>query len=210
MKFEDLRVEAFLDELASDSPAPGGGSVAAVCGALGTALVSMVCALTVGREKYRGSWTAMEEVRSKSESLRAEFVKLMNDDTESFKAFMAAMKLPKGTPELDAARSAAVQKASVAVTDVPLRVLELSADAASLVLKAVRIGNANAASDAGCAALLAEAAGRSAAYNVRINLPGIKDEGFVSNARYRMKSALESLSKFCDETKTVMDNLLGA
>ena len=210
MKFEDFKVGEFLDELASDSPAPGGGSVAAGCGALGAALVSMVSSLTIGREKHRDRWPLREEVRSKSESLRSEFVKLMNDDTDAFNAFIAATKMPKGTAEEGEARSAAIQRASKAVTEIPLRVLELSAEAASLAVKAASSGNPNAASDAGCAALLSEAAGKSAAYNVRINLPGIKDEGFASAARLRMKSALDSMSKSCDKTRAVMDDTLGA
>ncbi|MDR3354273.1 MAG: cyclodeaminase/cyclohydrolase family protein [Synergistaceae bacterium] len=208
MKFEEFKVGEFLDDLASNSPAPGGGSTAALCGALGTALVSMVSNLTIGRENYRNNWPVVEVIRSESEGLRSEFVKLMNDDTESFNAYLAAIKMPKGTAEANAARSAAIQSASVTVTEIPLRVLELASDTASLAVRALRAGNSNTASDAGCAALIAEAAGKSAAYNVRINLPGIKDEGFASEARRRMKSALSSLSKSCIEAEAIIDSVL--
>jgi len=92
MKFERMEIRAFLDELASDSPAPGGGSVAALCASLGSALVSMVANLTIGKEKYKDSWQIMEDVVSKSESLRFKFVDLMNKDTESFNSFMAARR----------------------------------------------------------------------------------------------------------------------
>ena len=99
MKFERMEIRAFIDELASDSPAPGGGSVAALCASLGAALVSMVANLTIGKEKYMDSWQVMEDTVGKSESLRFKLVDLMNRDTESFNSFMAAMKMPKATEE---------------------------------------------------------------------------------------------------------------
>ena len=84
MKFEEMKVQEFIDELASNSPAPGGGSVAALGGSLGAGLVSMVCNLTIGKEKYKENWTVMEGVLAKSEAIRAKFIDLMNKDTESF------------------------------------------------------------------------------------------------------------------------------
>ncbi len=95
MKFEEMTIEAFTKELASDSPAPGGGSVAALCGTLAAGLGVMVAALTVGREKYKDSWEKMEEALKAGEKLRTEFIKLMNEDTESFNIFMKALKMPK-------------------------------------------------------------------------------------------------------------------
>ncbi|MDR1472376.1 MAG: cyclodeaminase/cyclohydrolase family protein [Synergistaceae bacterium] len=210
MAFETETVRDFLDILASDAPAPGGGSVAAIGGALGAALVSMVSNLTTGKEKYRDNWSGMEEVRSKSEPMRAKFVKLMNDDTESFNEFMAAMKMPKDTDEQKESRGAAMAYASKSATEVPLATLELCAEMAGLALLAARLGNRNAASDAGSAALLAEAAGKAAAYNVRINLPGIRDEAFAESARSRMRGALSSLEKKCRETERLMDHILKA
>lgn len=193
MAFEDMKISEFLDLLASDAPAPGGGTVAALGGALGAALVSMVANLTVGKEKYRESWAEMEEVRSQSEELRACFTKLMNEDTEAFNAFMAAMKMPKDTDEQKTARRAAMDAASISVTEIPLRTLEKCAELANAAAKVVKHGNANAVSDGGSAALLAEAAGKAAAYNVRINLPGVKDEDFEVRCRSRMANALGAL-----------------
>ncbi|MDR1916041.1 MAG: cyclodeaminase/cyclohydrolase family protein [Synergistaceae bacterium] len=209
MAFETETLQDFLDVLASDAPAPGGGSVAALGGALGAALVTMVSNLTIGKEKYRDNWSEMETIRSGSEKLRAKFIKLMNDDTESFNVFMAAMKMPKDTDEQKALRRDAMESASKGATEVPMTTLECCAEMAATALMAAKLGNKNAASDAGSAALLADAAGKAAAYNVRINLPGIKDEAFSASIRERMKVALDSLENSCSNTKRVMDEILG-
>jgi glutamate formiminotransferase/formiminotetrahydrofolate cyclodeaminase len=209
MAFFEERINEFLAELASDAPAPGGGSVAALGGALSAALVSMVANLTVGKEKYKDNWAAMETVRDRAERLRSEFAALADDDTESFNAFMAAMKMPRDTDEKKASRKRAMEEASKGATEVPLRTLESCARLAELAAEAAKLGNPNAASDAGSAALLAEAAGGAAAYNVRINLPGISDEAFAAQARDRMSEALGVIGKFSRETERTMDEILG-
>lgn len=209
MKFEDMTIQAFLDELASNSPAPGGGSVAALCGSLGAALVSMVANLTVGKEKYKDNWAVMEGVIAKSEALRVEFVDLMNKDTDSFNVFMAAMKLPRDTDEQKAARKRAMQEASKLATEIPLKTLEVCAEASEIAFTAAKFGNTNAGSDAGSAALIAEAAGKAASYNVRINLPGIADEAFAADCKARMGAALETIAMNARETEAVMNELLG-
>ncbi|MDR3279982.1 MAG: cyclodeaminase/cyclohydrolase family protein [Synergistaceae bacterium] len=209
MAFEADTIKVFLDELASDSPAPGGGSVAALGGALGAALVSMVSNLTIGKEKYRENWAAMEEIAQESERLRGEFVRLMNEDTESFNVFMSAMKMPRDTDEQKAARGSALADAAKGATEVPLSTLEKCAEMACLASRAVSLGNPNTASDAGSAVLLAEAAGKGAAYNVRINLPGIKDEIYAAEARRRMASALDRIAKSSGEAERSMDKILG-
>jgi len=209
MSFEKMEIQSFLDELASDSPAPGGGSVAALCGSLAAALVSMVCSLTIGKEKYRESWAVMEGIKVKSEALRAKFVTLMNEDTESFNIFMAAMKMPKTTDEEKAARRKAMGEASKTATEIPLRTLEACAELSAIAVTAAERGNPNTASDAGSAALLAEAAGSAAAYNVRINLPGISDEVFADACRARMSEALDEISRCSKNTSDLMGKMLG-
>lgn len=207
--FENQKISEFLDTLASDAPAPGGGSVAALGGALGAGLVSMVANLTTGKEKYKDNWAEMETVCKHSETLRAEFVRLMNEDTEAFNAFMGAMKLPRDTEEQKAGRREALAEASKLATEIPLRTLEKCAELASLAAKAVKLGNRNAVSDGGSAALLAEAAGKAAAYNVRINLPGISDEEFEANCRSRMANALGALLGTSKDVELEMDSVLG-
>lgn len=209
MKFEEMKVQEFIDELASNSPAPGGGSVAALGGSLGAGLVSMVCNLTIGKEKYKENWTVMEGVLAKSEAIRAKFVELMNKDTESFNVFMTAMKMPKATDEEKAARKAAMGEAAKLATEVPLVTLETCAELSEIALVAAAHGNPNAASDGGCAALLAEAAGKSAAYNVRINLPGVSDEAFVAQCKARMLNALDTIENHSRDNSDHMDKVLG-
>lgn len=208
MKFERMEIRAFLDELASDSPAPGGGSVAALCASLGSALVSMVANLTICKEKYKDSWQIMEDVVSKSESLRFKFVDLMNKDTESFNSFMAAMKLPKATEEEKCIRKKAMGEASKLATEVPLLTLEACVEVCELAYLAAKDGNTNTISDAGSAALISEAAGRAAAYNVKINLPGVTDESFAADFKARMEDALKQLKANAEKTTEILDKAL--
>ena len=208
MKFERMEIRAFLDELASDSPAPGGGSVAALCASLGSALVSMVATLTIGKEKYKDSWQIMEDVVSKSESLRFKFVDLMNKDTESFNSFMAAMKLPKATEEEKCIRKKAMGEASKLATEVPLLTLEACVEVCELAYLAAKDGNTNTISDAGSTALISEAAGRAAAYNVKINLPGVTDESFAADFKARMEDALKQLKANAEKTTEILDKAL--
>ncbi|NLD06414.1 MAG: cyclodeaminase/cyclohydrolase family protein [Synergistaceae bacterium] len=208
MKFERMEIRAFLDELASESPAPGGGSVAALCASLGSALVSMVANLTIGKEKYKENWQLMEDVVAKSESLRFEFVDLMNRDTESFKTFMAAMKMPKATEDEKCVRKKAMGEASKLATEVPLLTLEACVEMTELAYLAAKNGNTNTISDAGSAALIGEAAGKAAAYNVKINLPGVTDETFAADFKARMTEALLQLSTNADKTTEILDKAL--
>ena len=205
MKFEETTIKAFIDELASNSPAPGGGSVAALCGSLAAGLEAMVANLTLGKEKYRTGWDKMHKVLEEGEKLRAEFISLMNEDTESFNLFMQALKMPKETEEQKASRKAAMGEASKAATAVPLRTLESCVKAAELSFTVAKYGNSNAVSDAGVAALLAEAAGKAASYNVKINLPGIADEAFAKECRERMEKALAEVVKHADETAKLVE-----
>lgn len=208
MAFEKMEVQAFLDELASNSPAPGGGSVAALAGSLAAGLVSMVCHLTIGKEKYKDNWAVMEGIVAKSEDLRAKCVDLMNKDTESFNLFMAAIKMPKDTDEQKTARKNAMADASKAATEVPLRTLETCSIISGLALTAGKHGNPNAISDAGSAALLAEAAGKAAAYNVRVNLPGVKDEAFANECKSRMRKALDVIASNSRDANDLLDHQL--
>ena len=208
MKFEKMEIRAFLDVLASDSPAPGGGSVAALCASMGAALVSMVANLTIGKEKYKESWQLMEDVVGKSESLRFQFIDLMNKDTESFNVFMTALKMPKETEDEKCSRKKAMGEASKLATEIPLLTLESCVEMAELAYLAAKNGNTNTISDAGSAALIAEAAGRAAAYNVKINLPGVTDETFAADFKARMEDALDQLSINAEKTTDILDAAL--
>lgn len=188
-------VTEFTKELASDSPAPGGGSVAALTGALAAALSAMVGRLTVGKEKYKDAWAVMEKVRDEADTLSITLMDLMEKDTDAFNAYMAAMKLPKDTDEAKAARKEAMQNAAKESTSVPLRSMECCLEAAKLGELAARHGNPNALSDAGSAVLLAKAGGRAAMYNVLINLSGIGDSTFVEQCKSRSDAIMTELDR---------------
>jgi glutamate formiminotransferase/formiminotetrahydrofolate cyclodeaminase len=173
-----MKVNEFTDVLSTDAPAPGGGSVAALCGALSGALSSMVAALTHGKKGYEAAFGHMEKAGVKAQELKAAFLVDIDRDTDAFNRVMEAMRLPKKTPEERSARDAAMQGATREATLVPLGVLARSREAADLARIVVEHGNRNSISDGGVAALAARAAAEGAFLNVAINLPGITDERF--------------------------------
>jgi glutamate formiminotransferase/formiminotetrahydrofolate cyclodeaminase len=181
----------FLDDLASKAPAPGGGSVAALSGALGAALVSMVCNLTIGKEKYAAVEGDIQAILAKSEALRARSMELLEADVAAYSAFSAASKMPRDTDEQKKTRTAAMQKALVNATAVPMGVAEACVAILDLCPEAAEKGNVNAVSDVGVAALMAEAGLRAAALNVLINLGLVKDEKFVRQTRRQLNALLK-------------------
>lgn len=196
----DKTITAFVRELASDSPAPGGGSAAALAGALAAALSAMVGRLTVGKEKYKGAWGEMETVRDEADALRRSLLELMEKDTEAFNTYMAAMKLPKDTDEAKAARKAAMQNAARETATVPLHTLEACLAVAKLGERAVKSGNTNALSDAAAAVMLARAGGRAALYNVLINLPGFGDAPLALQYESRSEALMAELESLAVTT----------
>jgi len=166
----------FLDALAGSTPTPGGGSAAALGGALGAALAGMVANLTIGRKKYAEVEDEMRAVRERAEVLRAELAGLIRKDAASYDTFMLALRLPKETDEQKAARREAMGAAAVVTTEVPIEVMRAAVEVMELARVVVEKGNRNAASDGAVAALFARAAIRAADMNVRINLPSIRDE----------------------------------
>lgn len=178
MSLATRTVTSFLDELSSNSPAPGGGSVAALSGALGSALTSMVCRLTIGKKKYAEVEGEMKSILESSENLRAVFTRLIDADTEAFNKVMDAYSLPKDSDDQKALRSAAIEAATKEATLVPLEVMKHGIDALALARAVALKGNLNSASDAGVSALMIGACIEAAALNVAINLPGISDTEF--------------------------------
>lgn len=176
---------------------------------LGSALSSMVGRLTVGKEKYKDNWESMEKVIESGDALKDRFLKLMEEDTEAFNDFMAAMKMPKDTEEQKAARSKAMQEGLKKAVQVPLETLKACKALAEIALTAAEKGNPNAITDAGTAALLAKAAGIAAAYNVRINLGSIKDEAFVSETNQVVKETLDNIFNLADQAGKIVEKALG-
>ena len=199
MKLTEKPVTTFLDELASDAPAPGGGSVAAISGALGAALISMVCNLTLGKKGYDEVQGDIQDLVAQSEALRAELTNLVEKDVKAYTGYSVAAKMPRGTDEEKAERATAMQAALKTATDVPLSIAEAAVKVMDLCMPAAEKGNKWAVSDAGVAVLMAEAALRSAALNVLINLGSLKDEAFVADRRAKLEALLEGKGVMRDE-----------
>jgi formiminotetrahydrofolate cyclodeaminase len=178
-QIKDTGVEPFLDALASQSATPGGGSAAAIIGAMGAALVSMVCNLTIGKKKYAEVETEMKEVLAKAEALRHKLTGMIEDDVKAFDAVMGAYGMAKETDQEKAARGEAIQVALKQATDVPLRCCRAAREVIELAAITSDKGNLNGISDAGVGALAAYAALRSAALNVFTNARMITDKTFA-------------------------------
>ena len=185
-------VTQFLDELASSAATPGGGSGAAIMGALGAALVSMVCNLTIGKKNYAEVEPEMRSVLHDAEGLRQRLADMVAEDIAAFNGLMAAYGLPKLTDEDKALRGAAIQHALRAATEAPLACARASADVIALSMRAAEVGNRNVISDAGVGALAAQAALRSAALNVDINVPSLHDAAFAQTCRDEIAALLAS------------------
>lgn len=197
-------VTTFLDELASNSPAPGGGSVAALSGALGAALTSMVCNLTIGKKKYLDVESEIKNVVRQSEQLRQTFTRLIDRDTVAFNKVMEAFGLPKDMEDQKALRSAAIEAATKEATLVPLEVMKHVIDAIALAKVVAEKGNANSVSDAGVSALMLRAAAEGASLNVQINLGSIKDADFVGWKSEEVASLLKTSKMKTEEVMSIV------
>jgi len=178
-QIKDSAIEPFLDALASSAATPGGGSAAAILGAMGAALVSMVCNLTIGKKKYAEVEEEMKDVLAKAEDLRRRLTGMIQDDVKAFDTVMGAYGMPKKTDAEKAARGEAIQAALKLATDVPIACCRVAREVIDLALAASEKGNINVISDAGVGVLAANAALRSAALNVFINAKMISDKSFV-------------------------------
>jgi len=169
-------IDRFLATLASDSPTPGGGAVAALAGAAGAALIEMVCNLTIDKKNYEDAWDRMRELRGQAERARSELVALADRDATAFDGVMEAFRMPKDTEEQRAVRAAAIQRGYLAAAGVPLEIARASASLMPLALETVERGIVNAASDGVSAAQMLFAGTECAIYNVKINAAELKDQ----------------------------------
>ena len=183
MKLVDMTIESFAGLLASDAPAPGGGSASALAGALGASLAAMVARLTIGRKKYASVEADMLGLASKADLLARELLLLVDEDTVAYNQVMYACRMPKEGAGETMARDEAMEAANKTATSVPLKTARLSLEVLELACAAAEKGNDNAVSDAGVCSLLARAAVEGAIYNVAINLPSIKDQTFITAVR---------------------------
>ncbi|HXG87140.1 MAG TPA: cyclodeaminase/cyclohydrolase family protein [Vicinamibacterales bacterium] len=177
-RFADLSIDAFLAALSSPDPTPGGGTAAAVAGAMGTSLLMMVCGLAKSRNNTDDERAQLSEARTALAAARDRLVQLADRDTEAFNQVMAAYRLPKSTDEETSSRKAAVQQALRGATDAPLETLRAARDATVQAHTVARYGNRSATSDVRVALELLEAAAAGATANVDINLTGLNDEAY--------------------------------
>ncbi len=203
-----MSLKGFLQELGSNSPAPGGGSVAALSGSLGAALLEMVCNLTVGKKKYEGVWDEMKRTAKDVSTLRVRLLELVDEDTNAFNDVMKAFKLPKETDEEKAARSKAIQSGYMKAIDTPLETanvcLKVLESAASIAEK----GNKNSISDAGVGSDMAASGLEGALINIKINLGSIKDQDFVQEMKKKIIDMSERKLELLSGVKKIVDENL--
>ena len=199
MKLAELKTSEFVDLLASDAPAPGGGSAAALEGALGAALTAMVCGLTVGKKKYAEFQELAEEAQKKATDLKARFVDVMDRDTEAFNVVSAAFGMPKATDEEKAARSAAIQEGLKGCTKTPFEMMELAVETLELTASILGKSNDSAASDLGVSALSLRAAIQGAWLNVLINIGSLKNKELAEDYRAKGEALLAKALPLADQ-----------
>jgi methenyltetrahydrofolate cyclohydrolase len=203
-------IQTFLDDLASERPTPGGGGAAAVCGAIGAALVSMVAHLTIGKKNYEAVWEDFEAVNAKAEALRAELTGAIEEDAVAFNSVMGAYGLPRGTDKEKAKRTAAIQTALKDATLAPLRVVKACFEVIRLAAAAAEKGNLNVISDAGVAVLSANAGLRSAALNVFINAKAIKDRDFAEKQVAEVNALLAQAAEMTESVYQTVRTKIGS
>jgi glutamate formiminotransferase / formiminotetrahydrofolate cyclodeaminase len=194
-----MSVDRFVDEVSSESPAPGGGSVAALAGGLAAGLAAMVANLTVGKKGYEAAWIDLSSLAERAQTVKDALIRAVDEDTDAFNAAMTAMRLPKGTPEEQAARDAALESGYQQAARVPLQTAKTCLDALRLAGDVAAKGNKNSSSDAGVAALMARAGVEGAVLNVLINLGSVKDEAFKQACRVETDALAKDAATLCEQ-----------
>ena len=190
MAFRDQTIEAFIQELSSKAPIPGGGGASALVGALSASLTHMVGALTVGKPKYAAVEAEMQELLNDTEALANRFLALMDEDAEAFEPLAQAYRLPKETDEEKANKAVLMEAALKSAVQPPLEIMETCAKSLSLIALCAEKGSVVAVSDAGVAASLCRAALEGASLNVFINTQGMQDKAYAESLNTRAKELL--------------------
>ena len=197
-------LQVYLDDLASERPTPGGGSAAAVSGAMGAALASMVTRLTIGKANYADVEGEMRGILQGTERLRERFQELMGEDIAAYGKLSGAFKLPRTSEEERAARTMAIQEQLVEAASVPLEMAECAAELVRYCQRIAEIGNKNVLSDVATGGLLAASAGTGAAWMVRINLQSLKDAELVEALSERLGAALDTITTLNADIVTIV------
>ncbi len=205
----NLRVNDFVDEVSRDTPAPGGGSIAALAGALSAALAAMVANLCVGKSEFDAQYEELCALAESAQRVKDELVRAVDLDTQAFHQVLEAMRLPKDTPQQKDTRSAALRAGYKSAAAVPEHTAELCHEALQLCWRAARLGNKPVMSDAGVGALMAFAGLQGAIYNVRINLPHTKDADFAARTSRKLKELLKSAQETCAAVQMEVEKAWG-
>ena len=203
-------VVQFAEHLAADSPAPGGGSAAALAGALAASLTGMVGRLTAGRAKFAEVDATMRAIATQADAQRTALLTLVDADAAAFEEVMAAFRWPRASAEQKAARSTAIQAAYKGAIAVPLQTLTAAVDLLRLLVIVTEVGNPNAITDGGVGALLAEAAAQGAALNVRVNLSALQDADFVAATAAQVDELLAQAAQLRGQALTQVMQRLSA
>ncbi len=199
-----MTLHGFSDELSSDSPAPGGGSVAALAGTLGASLSSMVANLTFGKNKWLPVYDQMCQIAQKSQLLKDELLQLIDADTDSFKGVLEAYQMPKNTDSQIKERNTAIDAAMKEATNIPFQTLKCCREIMDLAIESAQCGNPNSVSDAGVAAEMANAGAHGAALNVLINLRNIEDKKFCNKMEINTEELVKDADKVLKKTRQVV------
>jgi len=202
-------VGEFVDEVSRDTPAPGGGSIAALSGSIGAALAAMVANLTAGKAEFAGRYAELDELAARAQGIKDLLLAAVDADTQAFNGVMDALRMPKDTPEQKSARSQALQSGYMHATEVPLQTARQCRAALELCLLAARCGNDVMITDAGVGALVALAGVKGAAYNARINLKSIKDPEFVERAGAEIAHLLDESRNIADLVESEVERVVG-
>jgi glutamate formiminotransferase/formiminotetrahydrofolate cyclodeaminase len=206
----NLKVADFVDEVSRDTPAPGGGSIAALAGAIGSALASMVVNLSVGKGEYDDRYEELCELADRAQDIKDQLLRAVDEDTEAFKEVIAGIRMPKDTAEQLEARSKAIRAGYRTAAEVPLQTAKLCRAVLDLCQQAADIGNEAVMSDAGVGALMARAGVQGAIHNVRINLPHTKDEAFIDSMTRELGTLLSESRDLCESIQEQVERSFGA
>ena len=205
----DLTVKDFLDKVAGSDPVPGGGSIAALNGALASALAAMVAHLTIGKKGYEDNEELMQQTAEVVIRWQQEFTTLIDKDSEAYDAVFACFKMPKSTDEEKAARSAAIQEATKHAALIPMEVARKAFEMMPVIANVARLGNRNAVTDACVAMMAARSAVLGALLNVRINLGSLRDASFIENMQAEADDMEEKACRQEEELlKSIRQNLI--